>query len=110
MLSNVWFIIVSSQYAGLAIIFTALPINIQWLMAIILPVFRHANAKVYLKLLEKYAGRDNKMAVIRTSISISVDYSLFIAIKLSSATELTLFTILGFEFLLNIYLCYKIKV
>ena len=73
-----------------------------------MPIFRHANTKAYLKLLEKYAGRDNKMAVIRTNISISVDYSLFIAIMLSSATEVTLFIILGFEFLLNIHLCYRI--
>ena len=108
MFSNVWYLIIHFQYFGLSAIFTSLPYKFQWIMAIILPMFRYVNVRVYINLVEKYAGRDNKMAMIRTNITIAIDYSMFIAIMLSSATESTLFIILGFESMLNIHLCFKI--
>ena len=106
--SLVWVVVIHFQYSGLSAIFAALPLNLQWIMAIILPILRYINLQVYQKLVEKYAGRDNKMAMIRNNISIAIDYSMFIAVMLSSATNITLFIILGFESLLNIYLCFKI--
>ena len=55
-----------------------------------------------------YAGPENKMAHIRMEISIGIEYSIFVAVMLASATEATLLLILGSEFLLNIHKCYKI--
>lgn len=108
MLSNLWVLVIHFQYALLSTIFTALPSNFQWILAIILPMIRYINLQVYKKLTEKYAGKNNKMATIRYNISVGIEYSMFVAIMLSSATEITLFIILGVEFLLNIRLCVNI--
>ena len=73
-----------------------------------MPTLRHFNLQVYRKLVNRYAGPSNKMAMIRIEIYVGMEYSLFVAIKLATASEITLFLILGAEFLLNIYKCYRI--
>ena len=108
MLSFIWWFVVNLHYIGLSMLFTALPVKLHWILAIIMPTLRHFNLKVYRKLVNRYAGRANKMAMIRIEISVGIEYSLFVAIKLASASEITLFLILGAEFLLNVHKCYRI--
>ena len=108
MLSFIWCMVINFHYYGLLTLFTALPLNLNWILAIIMPTLRYFNLYVYQRFVEKYAGKDNKMALIRANISVGIGYSLFVAIQLASATEITLFLILGVEFLLNIHKCYKI--
>ena len=110
MLSWVWWSISRFHYMGLSMLFTALPLKLHWIIAIIMPTCRYFNLKVYSRFVNEYAGRDNKMAMIRMEISVGIDYSLFVAIKLASASEVTLFLILGVEFLLNVHKCYIILV
>ena len=73
-----------------------------------MPISRHLNLFVHLKLLERYADAENKTAAILIKISVGTSYSIFIAINLASATDITLFAILGVDFLINLYLCFKI--
>lgn len=107
MLTNIWVIVIHLQYAGFSTLFTSLPTELQWLLAIIIPISRKMNSHLYEKLAVQYAGKGNRMAMIRNSISIGIDYSLFIAIILSSASDITLLIFLGIEFLLNFRLCIK---
>ena len=106
--SFTWSLVVHFQYSGLSTLFTALPFELHWILAIIMPTLRYLNLHVYKKFVDRYAGRDNDMAMIRTSISVGIEYSMFVAIQLASATEITLFLILGGEFVLNIHKCYRI--
>jgi len=108
MLSFIWWFVVNFHYIGLSMLFTALPVKLHWILAIIMPTLRHFNLQVYRKLVNRYTGRSNKMAMIRIEIYVGIEYSLFVAIKLATASEITLFLILGVEFLLNIHKCYRI--
>ena len=101
-------IFIHFQYAGLSTLFSALPLQLHWILAIIMPSMRYFNLKIYKKFIEKYAGPDNKMAVIRMDIAIGIEYSMFVAINLASASEITLFLMLGVEFVLNVHKCYRI--
>ena len=98
----------SFQFRVLAILFRNVPIELQWIMAIVLPISRQFNLFIHSKLLKRYSGVDNKMAAILIKISVGIGYSLFIAISLASATQMTVFSILGVDFILNLYLCFKI--
>lgn len=106
--SFLWTIYIHFQYAGLSTLFTALSVELHWILAIIMPISRYFNLQVYKKFVNKYAGPDNKMAHIRMEISIGIEYSIFVAVMLASATEVTLLLILGGEFLLNTHKCYRI--
>ena len=98
----------SFQFRVLAILFRNIPKELQWIMAIVLPISRQFNLFIHSKLLKRYSGVDNKMAAILIKISVGIGYSLFIAISLASATQMTVFSILGVDFILNLYLCFKI--
>ena len=108
MLLNLWQVIINLQYCGLSTIFAILPPQMQWIMAVIMPIFRWCISRVWKKLLGNSAGDDNKMAAIQMNGAIGIGYSLFVAITLTSCSTLTQYCILVVEFLLNMILCDKI--
>ena len=50
----------------------------------------------------------HKTPLLYTNIAIGINYAMFVAVFLASDTNITLFAILGIEFLLNLQLCFKI--
>ena len=108
MLLNIWDIFEHLVYAGLAILFVCIPSHLQWILAIIMPILRYLNARVRKKLLNFYASNENKMAILQVDARISINYSTFVAINLAPATEITLFSVLTVEFILNLFLTWKI--
>ena len=104
-----WFLLVSIQNMGLRMIFSKVPSNLQLTMSLVLPMVREFNHWILTQLLEKTTDSDKIVAKLVTTISINVVHAFFVAIIISSmANKTTSFCILGVDFLLNLYSCYKI--
>ena len=103
-----WLGFMGLQYSGLSSMLAMLPKQIQWTMAIIMPIIRWLNSHVLGKLMKISAGSNNPSAIFAMNTTISCGYSLYVAITLASATEITLYWILGVEFTLNIILCCRV--
>ena len=108
MLTFIWAMLEHLVYAGLAILFVSLSSDMQWILAIIMPILRDLNIRVRRKLLNRYAGDEKRMATIKVDCFIGICYSTFIAINLAPASEITLLSVLAVEFLLNLSLTWKI--
>ena len=97
------------QYTLLAILFQKIPSGFQWILVIILPLQRELNIYVVYKLYKKFSNADELVMKSFLNIHINAGHSLFLVIKIGSmATDVTTYLILGVEFLINLYSCYKI--
>ena len=108
MLYMLWLGVMGLQYSGLSGMLAMLPTEIQWIMAIIMPLMREFNSWILTKLTHTASSYDNSAAMFAMNTTLSCGYSLYVAITLASATEVTLYSILGVEFTLNLFLCFKI--
>ena len=100
--------VIEFQNNGLSIVFEVLPLNLQWIMAILIPFFRKMNTWIVNKFTQRIVGPGNEMANFTVASSITSIYILFIAIQLSSATKVTIYSILGVKFALHLKTCYEI--
>lgn len=103
-----WGLIFSFQSDGLSLIFENVLSQLQWIIAFLIPIFREMNYWVFSKLLYKIMGRYDEMANVTMNTTINSTYVLFIAIRLSSANDVTVYSILSMEFVLHLATCYKI--
>ena len=93
-----WYIIIGLQFMMLSIIYRKLPLNLQWIIAIIIPILRSANTQMLTKFVKRMVGNNNEMANVVLITSISCTYTLYIAIQITSATDLTVYSLLGINF------------
>ena len=92
----------------LSIIYRKLPLNLQWIIAIIIPILRSANTQMLTKFVKRMVGNNNEMANVVLITSISCTYTLYIAIQITSATDLTVYSLLGIKYLLHIKSCFQV--
>ena len=100
------------------IYFTLTSMNLQWAMALVIPLFRKLVEWMLPKLFSKAVGyrkgwtklEENEPAAFCLETQIAQAYSVYIAVKLSSFSpdNLTTAGILGVEFLVNLYHCFQI--
>ena len=110
MLYIAWHWCFAFQYSILAILFEKIPSSFQWILVIILPLQRELNIFVVYKLYKKFSHADDLVMKSFLNIHINAGHSLFLVIKIGSmATDVTTYLILGVEFLINLYSCYKIS-
>ena len=89
--------------------FTIVRMDLQWLMATLLPVIKEFNDWVITKLICKAAKSNMTGAKSVVKIYLTYNYSLFFVLILgTSATESTNYCILIINFVYNLYLCLKI--
>ena len=105
---SLWFMVIEFQNNGLSILFEIIPIHSQWIMAILIPFFRKLNLWIVSKITLRIVGPDNQRASFTVASSITSIYILFIAIQLSSASKVTVYSILGVKFVLHLRTCYQI--
>ena len=80
--------------------------QIQWIIAIVLALSKKLNASMLNHLLCKAAGSKKSKAKGMAKLQVELAFSFTIVIIIGSkATELTTYSILGLNFLLNIILC-----
>ena len=101
--------LLQTQYHLLTLAFRNISVKFQWILGIFLPVVRHGNTQYLLRNSFKSSG--TKLWPTECSVShwINLKNALFIAITVGTyATEETSYVLLGIDFLINLYCCFKI--
>ena len=90
----------------------SLPPDIQWIVEIILPILRESNVFVLKKILKNAVNFDSILLTrtrITATISTHINHSFWLAIAISTlASEVTGDAMLAVDFLINIFLTWKI--
>ena len=107
LLQLVW-ILISIQKVGLTILFESLSAELQILMAAIIPLCRSFDLWIVSKLVVKMSGTDNELANTLYSVSMNLEFAVFVAVMLADANDLTVYCMLGAEFALHLVSCYQI--
>ena len=93
----------------LIIIMLMIPIEVQPIMAIVMPIIRDLELWLLYKVEYIVAEGENRDGKFLTTIEHNVNYTAFLAIALGQlATETTAYCILGVEFVLNMYKVFRI--
>ena len=103
----VWMMI-HLQLNVLLSIFQMLPVNLQWLMAILIPSFRLLDEWLLSKVVYKMAGDDCDNAKVLLSTAVLMKFGLYVAILLASASDLTVWCILVVDLILHLKSCFQI--
>lgn len=90
--------------------------ELQWLMSLIIPMFRGLNEWMFPKFFNKAIGYkdgwtkldEDVPATFSMEIQIADVYALYVAVRLGWARKLTVVCILVVEFLINFYYCVRI--
>ena len=106
---SMW-IFIQLQLTALGQIFQMLSAGLwpQWIMALLIPSCRAFNTKLLEKLVYRMAGPDNQTADVLLAAAVDMYFGLFVAILLASASELTVYCILGVDFLLHLRSCFGV--
>ena len=107
MISRVWVNVVELQYQGLSFLFILLPLELQWILAFLLPFIKEVNYKILYHIMIDSLQLDNgKLGII---VGINAYNALYVAIKLGhTATLPTSICILIVEFVINLYNCHRL--
>ena len=107
-LYSMWWFVMNVQKDILSIIFKIVPIYIQWLFAIFIPIIKEKNKQLLVKLVNKMAGKENEASNVLLSMNINVHYALFIAIRLTGAHVFTVICMVLIDFTLHTKITYGI--
>ena len=108
-LANIWVIFIMFEYSCMRTSFKRVPMDRQWIIALILPIIREVNSWVLNKVVKRVALCTDLEAKANVNIVINCAHSLYIAITIATiATPATTYLILGIDFILNLYSCWKI--
>ena len=107
-----WSVTYGFQVQALQIIFDKIPIENQWIMAIILPLWREMNVWVKSKLLEGATDYNLTVPIVpklTATLGANLDHAFFVAMLVANSTTLvTTYAILAVDFILNLHMSYQI--
>ena len=105
-----WGSLISLQLTIISQVLGMISREVEWLIALIVPLTKIFHDRVIDKLVTKYATPENLAhAKIIGKIGTNITYSFWLAISFASyATKATEFVLLGINFCINMALCYKI--
>ena len=109
MLYWIWVSVINFQFSVMNKLFLMIRPNLQWILAIVLPVIKELNDCAITTLMCKVAKCNIMGAKSVVKIYLSYNYSLFFVLILGTrATDSTNYCILAINFIYNLYLCFKI--
>ena len=97
------------EYNVCTFLFTFLSSQTQWILAFLLPYLREINFQILNKVLIYMPGVDDEDMRSVIVIGLNTYHAIYVAVKLGhTATQMTSYSILAIDFILNIYSCYRI--
>jgi hypothetical protein len=97
------------QYALITKILLTVPANLQWIVALFLPLVRELNIWVGIKWASKSSGGDIPRTVIGCIHAVSTTHALFLTYTVgSNATNVTSSLLLVTDFAINVFTCVRI--
>ena len=103
-----WWIFVYIQREILSLVFKKLPHQVQPIIALMIPVLRNGNQRVFSKMVNEMAGKEDEFANVWISIGLNVHYAFFITIRLADSETFTAISIMAIDFLFHLTYTYKI--
>ena len=97
-----------SYVVGMQIMISQLPSELQWIMALILPIFRHLNWMGGEMIIFRAKPDDMRMMQFQLHMGIQCYHEFFVALSLTDLQSSTVYAILGAEFILHLFSCYRI--
>ena len=97
-----------ATYLGIEILTDVLPSDIQWFIALVLPGMREIHVLVTHKILLKAKPYSPELTLFCIDMVIHCYHSFWVTLFLVRVTDITVYSILGIEFLLQLYSCYQI--
>ena len=97
------------EYGVITKIFISMRLDLQWILALILPIIREINIWVITYLAKKAARGDIQSVMITCNHGVCTGHSLFLAYIVGNvATTVTAALILALDFMINVYLTVRI--
>ena len=100
--------ILFATYSGNRILLENLPENFQWILAITLPALREFHIIVLTKMLSKAKPCSQEIILFQMDLALQIFHNFYVALFLASVNDVTVYSILGAEFLLHLRSCYGI--
>ena len=97
-----------TSYQGLHSLKESLPFELEWTVAIILPIVRHLILIVGEKIVLRAKPNDVEVMNFQLHMGVKCFHEFFIVLHLAQLHISTFYAILGVEFLLHLYTCYEI--
>ena len=108
-LSRLVALCIDVEYNVCTFLFTFLSSQTQWILAFLLPYLREINFQILNKVLIYMPGVEDEDMRSVIVIGLNTYHAIYVAVKLGhTATQMTSYSILAIDFILNIYSCYRI--
>ena len=93
----------------LSTIFTKLEkSDLQWIIAILLPIFKECFKFSLAKVMHKLVGKNNEKANVALGIRVNVSFGVFVATRLPGARSITVICITASDFLMQLFMSFQI--
>ena len=104
-----WILVTAIQLNGIMVVLAIVPVDIQWVCSLLVPLTKEFNDIIAEKLITKSALPENiQKAQLMAKIVNDLVYSYWFAYQATTATMTTNYFLLGINFCLNMALCRKI--
>ena len=105
---ELWWFVMNIQKDVLSWAFKSIPVNFQFIFALLIPFLKDLNKRILSKLVLKMAGKDNEMASALLAIDFNLHYAFFIAIRLNGAETETVVSIIIVDMLMHLWITRQI--
>ena len=93
---------------GISLLFQALPLYLQWIVALLITLLKHFDKWLSSKLITRMTGGKYESSTVLLSVKINGTYSYFIAVRIFGAETMTVFFFIVIELMLQLHMTYQI--
>ena len=105
-LSQVIIVFCFWEYLGMGLALTNIPIDYQWVLAIVFALIREINQGILARVCCRISGRNQNLVKISAWHWMAAVNAFFLTVAMSSvATAITSYMILAIDFFMNVLLC-----
>ena len=105
---DMWWLLVNIQRDALSFGFKAISGELQFIFALLIPAVKEMNKNILGRLIWRIVGKEDELANAFVSVRLNIHYALFVAIRMNGAEELTVFSILIVDLLLQLWMTRQI--
>ena len=108
MIYDLWWFFMNLQRDVLSFAFTAIPAELQFIFAVLIPMVKEMNKRLLLKLVLKIVGKEDTMANAFLSVRLNIHYALFVAIRMNGAEVQTVISVIFVDFFMQLWMTRQI--
>ena len=102
--AQLFILVLSFEYWVFSWVFVEIPLDFQWIMALILPFSREIGAMALTKISTRIAGREDETGELLANYLAITYHMVFLSVAVGSlATNITIYILLGIDHFINFY-------